>query len=142
MNNKLIAHVLLKLDSGYIFIKRSAVKRGKANVFPEFWDIPGGTVEPGEFPADAAVRECYEEVGIKIRIDRILFENSERDVNKDTVFTRLVYIGEPIYKQNTIRLDREEHSDYYIESNLLNVINSTKKFVPYLKDVIEAIEYH
>jgi 8-oxo-dGTP pyrophosphatase MutT (NUDIX family) len=28
------------------------------------WTIPGGIIEPGEQPADAAVRECYEETGI------------------------------------------------------------------------------
>ncbi len=28
------------------------------------WAIPGGVIDPGEQPADAAVRECYEETGI------------------------------------------------------------------------------
>lgn len=28
------------------------------------WAIPGGVIDPGEHPADAAVRECYEETGI------------------------------------------------------------------------------
>jgi 8-oxo-dGTP pyrophosphatase MutT (NUDIX family) len=28
------------------------------------WTIPGGVIDPGEQPADAAVRECYEETGI------------------------------------------------------------------------------
>jgi 8-oxo-dGTP pyrophosphatase MutT (NUDIX family) len=28
------------------------------------WTLPGGIIEPAERPADAAVRECYEETGI------------------------------------------------------------------------------
>lgn len=28
------------------------------------WTIPGGVIDPGEQPADAAVRECFEEAGI------------------------------------------------------------------------------
>jgi 8-oxo-dGTP pyrophosphatase MutT (NUDIX family) len=27
------------------------------------WTIPGGVIDPGEQPGDAAVRECYEETG-------------------------------------------------------------------------------
>lgn len=30
---------------------------------------PGGTIEPGETPAEAAGRECFEESGYKTRID-------------------------------------------------------------------------
>jgi 8-oxo-dGTP pyrophosphatase MutT (NUDIX family) len=28
------------------------------------WTIPGGVIDPGEQPADAAARECFEETGI------------------------------------------------------------------------------
>ena len=28
------------------------------------WTIPGGVIDPGKQPADAAARECYEETGI------------------------------------------------------------------------------
>jgi len=28
------------------------------------WTVPGGVIDPGEHPADAAVRECLEETGI------------------------------------------------------------------------------
>ena len=30
------------------------------------WSTPGGHVDPGESPVDACIRECYEEVGVKI----------------------------------------------------------------------------
>jgi len=36
------------------------------------WAFPGGTIEPGESPADAAVREVLEETGCPIRPGRIL----------------------------------------------------------------------
>ena len=38
---------------------------GRAN-YPDCWDLPGGHVEPGETPADAARRECLEELGVEV----------------------------------------------------------------------------
>jgi 8-oxo-dGTP diphosphatase len=32
------------------------------------WEFPGGKVEPGESEVDALVRECVEELGVRVRI--------------------------------------------------------------------------
>ena len=36
------------------------------------WSTPGGLIEPDERPADAAVREAWEETGLLVRPDRVL----------------------------------------------------------------------
>ena len=53
--------------------------------------IPGGSVEENELPREAALREAMEEVNQKIRIDKIIHEDSQFDSRKNAVFTRLVY---------------------------------------------------
>jgi 8-oxo-dGTP pyrophosphatase MutT (NUDIX family) len=36
------------------------------------WGLPGGTIEPGETPADAAVREAWEETQLHVRLTRLV----------------------------------------------------------------------
>jgi 8-oxo-dGTP pyrophosphatase MutT (NUDIX family) len=36
------------------------------------WTLPGGAVDPNEQPADAAVRECFEETGLIVRPDALI----------------------------------------------------------------------
>jgi len=36
------------------------------------WSLPAGAIEPGEAPAQAVVREVYEETGLQVRVGRLL----------------------------------------------------------------------
>jgi 8-oxo-dGTP diphosphatase len=33
-----------------------------------YWEFPGGKIQAGESPEDAAVRECLEETGLRVRV--------------------------------------------------------------------------
>ncbi|MEV4618928.1 NUDIX domain-containing protein [Asanoa sp. NPDC049573] len=35
------------------------------------WSLPAGAVDPGEQPAEAAVREVFEETGVRIAVERL-----------------------------------------------------------------------
>ena len=129
---KLIAHTLIEKNGQYLLIKRSKIKRGLPNVYPCYWDIPGGSVEESELPREAALREAMEEVNQKIRIDKIIHEDSQFDASKDTVFTRLVYAGR-ILEERDIILDPEEHTDFVWISSLKDL--ESELIVPYLIDI-------
>lgn len=131
---KLISHALIKIDDKYLIIRRTKIKRGKPNSLPEYWDIPGGMVEEGEMPKDAAIRETKEEVNLDITIGPILHEDSNYDKEKGTVFTRIVYQAELLEGQDEsdIILQKEEHSEYMLVSD----ISSIDKIVDYLEDTI------
>jgi len=40
------------------------LRRADRASYPGVWDLPGGHVEPGESPQDAAWRELHEELGV------------------------------------------------------------------------------
>ena len=133
MTVKLIAHTLIEKDGNYLLIKRSKIKRGRPNVYPSYWDIPGGSVEENELPREAALREAIEEVNQKLRINKIIHEDSQFDASKDTVFTRLVYAGEILEERDFI-LDPEEHTDFKWISSLKDI--ESNLVVPYLLEIL------
>ena len=133
MTVKLIAHTLIEKDGKYLLIKRSKIKRGLPNVYPSYWDIPGGSVEENELPREAALREAMEEVNQNLRINKIIHEDSQFDASKDTVFTRLVYAGE-IFEKRDFILDPEEHTDFIWISSLKDI--ESNLVVPYLLEIL------
>ncbi|GAA1551677.1 hypothetical protein GCM10009804_05670 [Kribbella hippodromi] len=44
------------------------------------WCLPGGAIEPGERPAEAAERETYEETGLSVRVTGLIGVYSDPDV--------------------------------------------------------------
>ena len=110
--NRIITHTIICVDGKYLVTKRSKDEFP----YPDYWDIPGGIVEYGELPRDGAIRETFEEVGLKIIPTKVIHEDSELD---DDI--------------KNIKLDEEEHSEY----RLINSIDELKdeKVVPFVLDV-------
>lgn len=71
------------------------------------WTLPGGIIEPGESPSDAAVREVWEETQVLARLTHIVavvggadcvttYSNGDQIAWVATVFAARVDQGEPI----------------------------------------------
>ena len=69
MNYMKTIHVVAAIihDGDRIF----ATQRGYG-AWKDYWEFPGGKIEPGEGPEEALVREIREELGAKIAVDSYL----------------------------------------------------------------------
>ncbi len=52
--------------------ERGEVLLVKENYGRERWGLPGGFVEDGESPTEAAVREAAEEIGLTVKLDHLI----------------------------------------------------------------------
>ena len=48
--------------------------------WPGHWDLPGGASEPGETPVECALRETFEELGLRMKQDMLI--HAERGSRK------------------------------------------------------------
>lgn len=62
-------HVFIRKGNEFLIIKRTDSK----SYMPSKWDIPGGSMEVGERIEDTAVREVFEETGLHVVPQEILY---------------------------------------------------------------------
>lgn len=72
---------------------------------PPIWNLPGGSVEAGETPWDAAVRETREEVGVEVAVERLtgLYARSP-DGDPVLVFRCRLLTGQPATSAEAVRV--------------------------------------
>lgn len=77
------------------------------------WDIPGGTVEVGETPARAAVRECWEETGLRAVAGAEVSHHQNRDTEgRDLVFHTFTFRLHEDDDASEVHLRPDEHDDF------------------------------
>lgn len=106
-----LAAYTLCIDQGRLLVVRIAPGYPAAGI----WTLPGGGVEFGEDPADAARRELAEESGLDGRIDDLAFVNSIAGENQADAGVRawhgvrIVYLA--TVTGGTLRDEIEESTD-------------------------------
>jgi 8-oxo-dGTP pyrophosphatase MutT (NUDIX family) len=126
-----VGHDLLLLPSAAVAIHD--VEKGLLvckHADKNIWVVPGGLIEPGEHPADAAVREAWEETGLLVEITGLLGVYGGPDLIVDYPNgDRAAYIG-TIFRGNarggTMRPDGAEILDvrYFRREELIRAPHS------------------
>jgi len=80
------------------------VLAGRRNDQAPLWTFIAGKIEPGESPADAAVREVKEETGLEVTPGRVL----GRRVHPDTGRTMIYLAAEPVHGTHVFVGDEAE----------------------------------
>jgi len=92
------------------------------------WALPGGSIDPGETPADAAVREVWEETGLWVEPTRVVgvyggpafcvtYPNGDQIASVDTLFDVRVVGGKPVADGEEIHELR-----YFSQTELANLV--------------------
>ena len=117
MNSKVdfAAGGIVFYDNSIIIVKN---KRGDISLNKSFWGFPKGHLEDGEKPAEAAVREVYEETGFKVKLKRDKpIAESRYDINlEDGVIHKTVWF----YEMKVINAFEKEPDDEIEEVAIVN----------------------
>ena len=99
-------HALIEKEGLYLVTRRSQ----KNDYMPGKWDLPGGEVKIGETVEQALTREVFEETGLSINIERLIYLYSNIDqVPKRQTF-QAVYSCQYVYGE--VKIDQKEHDDF------------------------------
>ncbi len=106
MNQRVGTNGFIVKKGKFLLVKRS----DNDSFLPGDWEIPGGKLEYGEVAENGAVREVYEETGLKVKIEYLLATWEYEGVYNDIQYVQLDFLCTPI-DDSDVKLS-EEHSDY------------------------------
>lgn len=143
IRNPLIAKMINKTFRVYWFLTRPKTKGVKALIFndgkilmirltyyPNMWTFPGGGVNKNEEPKDAVVRECEEEVGIRLQNPQFIKTlDFDHEYKKDTVH---------LFREEIASLDFKTDGKEIFEASWFNLNNLPSNIGKNAKKMLEA----
>lgn len=115
-----VASVLVKVGNECLLCKRSPTQS-----YPNTWSLPGGGVDNGETPKQAAAREFHEETDIQIPTEDLVFRavmpKSKNGKLKGLMYIYVLELNEKIYPDLENAEDGYEHSECkYFNANRID----------------------
>ena len=136
-NVQLLSTGLMVVRDGKVLV----VKRAEHDTLPGMWELPGGSVDEGETIIDGAVRELFEETGLRVKDFLAEFEGMDYVSSKNINVRQINYLVD-VY-ESEIKLDPEEHSDYrFIDLTDLDTLECTDNQRRCIRAGFATIESH
>jgi len=109
------------------------LKRGPTDDWmPGRWCLPGGGIDPGEGPFEGALRELYEEAGLRLNLHDIL------PVDVIQMDTTTVYVFEAQAPGSSVRLLDGEHSEFrWVAPDAIHSFRT----IPLVKPLLRSLSY-
>ena len=103
-----------RLVAEAVFLRggRILMERARRGFSKGHWNLPGGFLEYGERPEEGARRECEEELGVPVRIDRPLGTYLSGFPGKPTFTIGFVYRGTLESTRFRLKSDEIERADW------------------------------
>lgn len=123
--------VIKNAEGKFLFMRRSSAESYAAGK----WDFPGGAKEFLESVEEGALRECKEEAGIDVQIEKLLwYRVNQGATDKNTEFVAFYFLCSPLSED--VQLSHE-HDDY----RWLTLEEAKElECIPWMQDFYEQIE--
>ncbi len=99
LHHKYVTARAVILHDGKVLMFKRRRKSRFTRKFVEYYSIPGGQIDPGETPEQAAIRELNEEMGVKIAIEGLI-GHSDGMLYEHYVFAAHIISGIPALQED------------------------------------------
>lgn len=130
----IVVNILSRNRTGNILI----TKRHPDKPYGDMWEITGGSVVAGESPKNGAVRELYEETGLKAAADELLYMG--QIIRERSGCIHFFYLYEGDFGREDIVLQRGETTEFRIVSpEEIGRMTEAGEFLDFLFNRIRAV---
>jgi mutator protein MutT len=101
----------------------------------EHWEVPGGKVEEGENPTEAAVREAKEEIGVDVSLEKPFYSGEFQHNN--IIFLWHCYQASIDEGEPEVKKDKFEKLEWFKASELddLELASNIEMILPALRKI-------
>jgi 8-oxo-dGTP diphosphatase len=99
------------------------------------WWLPGGAIDPGEEPADAVVREVWEETGVRVVPERVLgvyggLDHFGRYPNGDEIgMVSVVFVCRPVGGEPAVNDEESLEVRYFLPDALPELLPRHRSYI-------------